>query len=64
MRFQNKLNKKQLAHVKECCGGTLRGIREARAFHRSERERRERLGLHPESCFECRGIALKLGIEE
>lgn len=61
MKWQKKLTKKELAHVKEWCGGTLA------SFKRSRKEQNEELAAHPISfmpCWECRSIALKLGIEK
>ena len=60
MKWQKKLTKKELAHVKEWCGGTLA------SFKRNRKEQHEQEAEHPISfmpCFDCKMIARKLGIE-
>jgi len=54
MKWQKKLTKKELNHVKEFCGGTLTTFKQTRELQTKE----------PEACWECRFIAVKLGIEE
>jgi len=57
-RWQDKLTKKELQHVKEWCSGTLAGLKRNRVEQRGYVER----GF-PEPCRECRCIARKLGLE-
>jgi hypothetical protein len=60
MKWQKKLTKKELAHVKEWAGGTLAGLKRTREFHRAD------LAAHPdgpEPCWDCKIIARKLGLE-
>ena len=60
MRWQKKLTKKELQHVKETTfGGTLGSFKRNREGHRAEVAAGK-----PEPCFECRAIAIKLGIEQ
>ena len=54
MKWQNKLTKKELKHVKEWCDGTLRGLRNARTHQNATGEK----------CYECQKIAKKLGLEK
>lgn len=65
MRWQDKLTKKELAHVREWGGKTLAGFKGIRKVHRVIRDRYKRAGLgFTEPCWICRRIAEKLGIEE
>jgi hypothetical protein len=59
MKWQNKITKKQLKHIKETTDtGTLAQFIFNREWHRERMAEGER-----EPCFECREIALRLGIE-
>jgi len=60
MRWQKKLNKKELAHVRKRCRGTLAGLKRAREF---QKEKKEKFPEMSEPCWECRMIARKLGLE-
>lgn len=55
MKFQKKLTKKELQHLKET---TTRGT--LTEFRRN-REHQQKEGI---KCFDCRRIALKLGVEK
>ena len=59
MKWQKKLTKKELAHVKDSCGGTILGIKRTREHHRKMLEEFPTI----EPCFECKHIAIKLGLE-
>jgi len=59
-KWHKKLTMKEIRHVNEFCGGTIRGLM----------ENRERQKAHliespdaPEPCWDCRIIAKKLGVE-
>lgn len=52
-KWKKKLTAKERAHVDEWGGKTLAGFRETR--------RRQRIGT--DTCFDCRIIARKLGLE-
>lgn len=62
MRWQDKLTKDEIQHVRDWCGETLKAFLSSREKHR-EMER-ERDVLHPESdnepCWTCREIERKL----
>jgi len=58
--WKAKLNKKELAHIKETTDGGL--LREFKA-NRSTQRTWETGGAFAEPCFECRIIARKLGLE-
>jgi hypothetical protein len=60
--WQKRITKKQLAHVKEYCNGTLKGLMEARVYQRN-RDAENKNGPGFETCRECRLIALRLGLE-
>lgn len=64
MRFQKKLSKKELTHMRYACGGeklTLRRFKENRKFQTEDMK----MNLDkPEACWDCRIIAKKLGLEE
>ncbi len=66
MRWQKKLTKKQLAHVKKWGGGTLAEFKRNReAQHKMKENGEVRDPLrNNEPCWECRIIARKLGLEE
>ena len=58
MKWQKKLNKKEMTHLKDDAGcHTLAQFRETR-------ERQRKLDPSKEVCFDCRSIALKLGMEQ
>lgn len=59
MRWQKKLTKKELQHFKFATRGdmTLAGFKQ-------NREEQRKLDPNNEVCWECRSIALKLGIEK
>jgi hypothetical protein len=59
MKWQKKLTKKELRHVKEWCGGTLAGLKSTREHQKLMAEQGKAL-----PCFECQSIAQKLGLEE
>jgi hypothetical protein len=56
MKWQKKLNKKEMKHLKDTHEGTptLKAFKATREWHLKNRV----------DCIECRHIALKLGIEE
>ena len=60
MRWQKKLTKKEMKHVKESMDHrpTLTGIINNRAH---QKEMKGEGGIEP--CYECRSIAIKLGLE-
>ncbi len=60
MRWQKKLTKKEMKHVKESIVGrpTLAAIKSNRKF---QREMLDSSGYEP--CWACKFIAVKLGIE-
>ena len=60
MKWQKKLTKKEMKHVKDTMDGppTLRGIMANRVFHKEQMAKGEK-----EPCYECRTIAIKLGLE-
>jgi len=55
-KWQKKLTKRELLHVKEWCSGTMKGLKANRKFQR-EHTRPSK----PEPCWECRTIAKKTG---
>ena len=57
MKWQKKLTKKELSHIKETTNGTLGSFKRNRESHLVELAQ---TGKEP--CFECRTIARKLGI--
>ena len=60
MKWQKKLTKKQLKHIKETTdGGLLREFKSNREFHK-----KEKAAGKGELCFECRTIARRLGLED
>jgi len=58
-RWQDKLTKKELEHVRKWAGGTLASIRKTRIAQAVDKEVRG--GQEP--CWDCRVIAKKLGLE-
>ena len=59
-KWQKKLTRNELCHVKEWCGGTLAGIKRTRRHQKADED------LFPEKmmpCWDCKQIAKKLGIE-
>jgi hypothetical protein len=61
MKWQKKLTKKELAHMKEYNNGTLATLKQNREHQRQyDQENPDRM----EACRECRNIARKLGLEE
>ena len=60
MKWQKKLNKKELSHLRENKMHTLQDMRENREKQRSLMERSTNGG---EICWDCKIIAQKLGIE-
>lgn len=67
MKWQKKLTKKELRHVVESGGRTLEGFkrnREGQMKMKEEHKIRFKDEGNHEPCFMCRGIAIKLGIEE
>jgi hypothetical protein len=60
MKWQKKLTKKQLRHIKETTdGGLLREFKRNREAHN-----KEKAAGKSEPCWECRTIARRLGLEE
>ena len=58
MRWQDKLTKKELKHIKETTTTpTLAHFKTNRKHHNAEPGGKE-------PCYECRHIAIKLGLEE
>jgi hypothetical protein len=58
MKWQNKLNKKELKHIKETTtNSTLAQFK----FNREHQKKHTTNGI--EACWECRAIAIKLGLE-
>ena len=64
-KWQKKLTVKEIKHVNEWCGGTLRGLNNARIMQEADRIRESRDAGHDvgERCWECRAIAKKLDLE-
>ena len=66
MKWQKKLTKKELKHMKENNCGTLKAFAWLRSCQREHRIDAIEKGFSPgiaEPCFECKHIAMKLGIE-
>lgn len=65
-RFKD-LTKKELLHLREIANcTTLRDFRETAAAQKKMRDERLAASMAPgiaEPCFECRAIAIKLGLE-
>lgn len=59
MKWQDKLTKEELQHVRQWGGKTLTGFKGNR--HAQREMQLERGGSEP--CLECKHIAIKLGIE-
>jgi hypothetical protein len=53
MKWQQKLNKKELRHMMDFCNGTIKGLKN-NIKHTEDRD-------YP--CYECKAIARKLKIE-
>jgi len=61
MKWQNKLNKTQLQHVREYCGGTLTSFKICRL---NQIEKNIVYGPRIEElCSECQYISIRLGLE-
>jgi hypothetical protein len=60
LKWEKKLTAKEVRHVRELCGGSLRSFTEQ--ADRLANMRRE-LAYTSEPCWECRTIAIKLGLE-
>lgn len=60
-RWQDKLTKKEMKHLADTCFGrpTLAALKQNRAAHLAEVEKG-----NMDPCFECRSIAIKLGLEK
>lgn len=58
--WKKRITKKQLAHIKETTNNCL--LREFKANREAQRKEGKEVGEEP--CWECRVIAVKLGIEE
>lgn len=60
MRWQKKLTKKEMKHLRETCDGppTLAALRRNREH---QRQQKGESGIEP--CWDCRLIAKKLGLE-
>jgi len=65
MKWQKKLTKKQLAHMHETGATTLAAFKRNREFHHAEavRLKAEDWPMSTEVCFDCRQIAVRLGME-
>jgi hypothetical protein len=59
MKWQKRITKKELKHVKEMCGGTLQAFKQTREQQRKDKARNPDI----EPCWDCRRIARKLGLE-
>lgn len=69
MKWQRKITKKEMKHLKENLGGyvTLDRFRDLRKSQRALRAEGDAKGYGPgtaEPCWTCKAIAQKLGIEE
>jgi hypothetical protein len=60
MKWQEKLTKAELKHLRESGPVTLRALRVNRAY---QKMMKEQSGGHVEPCYECKKIAQKLGLE-
>jgi hypothetical protein len=58
-RWHQKITLKEFRHIRETASGSLAQFKRNREWHRLERDI-----SGEEPCFECRHIALKLGIEK
>ena len=62
MKWQDKLTKKELKHMKDIAGcHSLKTFKENR---KGQIQMRESGKFDREPCFDCRSIALKLGLED
>lgn len=67
MRWQKKIGKKEMRHLREMNIFTLSDFKRVRAIQVIDRKHREAEGMRPgmaEPCWECRRIAEKLGVGE
>ncbi len=60
MRWQNKLTKKELKHVREWVGNTLTAFKAQVKFLAETRKNRD--NDYSEPCYVCRSVARKLGL--
>ena len=60
MKWRDKLNKQQRAHLKEVGIVRLSDVKKTRDW---QREMARRTGIDKEVCLQCEGIAMTLGIE-
>jgi hypothetical protein len=66
MKWQKKLNKTQIAHLREHGITTLESFKDVRTQQREARKFSDSQGLDPgvgEPCWECKEIAERLGVE-
>lgn len=68
MKWQKKLTRKQTAHVREWMTPdgvtpTLSAIRRTRIAQADIARMREGMGLVGEPCWDCRDVAVRLGLE-
>ncbi len=61
MRWQNKLTKSELKHVRKWVGSTLTAFKSQAKFLAELRKTRD--NGYSEPCFVCRDVARKLGIK-
>jgi len=60
-KWQKKLAKKELEHIRETSDGTLESFKKNLKFHRAEDAKKKETGI-PFTCYECFVIAKKLGL--
>ncbi len=60
MRWQDKITKKELKHVREWVGTTLTAIKRQAKLHAQERKD---MPTWPEPCYTCKSVARKLGLK-
>jgi hypothetical protein len=64
MRWQDKLDREELQHVRGYMGRSLKGVKRCRAAQVEMVERDRAAGrIRFEPCFLCKQIARKLGLE-
>lgn len=65
MEWRKKITKRQLTHVREHCGGTLRGLKKARELQKKIRADVMEVApqLAAEPCFDCWEVARRLGLD-
>ncbi len=61
MKWQDKLTKAELKHVREWVGSTLKEVKSMMAIHKERRKEKGSEGIEP--CFICRSVARKLGLD-